>query len=80
MEKIVLVDKIEALIESGVVQVRTVTRIVEDGTVISQTCHRHCVAPGQDYSNESPEVQQACAALHTPERIAAYQALASGNA
>ena len=29
---------------------------------------------GQDYSNESPEVQAICAAIHTPEVIAAYQA------
>lgn len=74
LEKLTVVDKIEALMDSGVIQVREAIRIVEDGVVISETYHRHTIAPGQDYSGETAEVQQACALLHTPERIAAYQA------
>ena len=73
LEKQTVVDKIE-VIEVGVVQVRTATRIVEDGTVISQSYHRHCVSPGQDYSNEDAKVVAICAAVHTPEVIEAYQA------
>ena len=73
LEKLTVVDKIEVL-ESGHVQVRTATRIVEDGNVISQSYHRHVVAPGQDYSNEDARVQAICAATHTEEVIAAYQA------
>jgi hypothetical protein len=56
------------------VQVRTATRIVEDGNVISQSYHRHVVAPGQDYSGEDARVQAICAATHTAEVIAAYEA------
>jgi nucleoside-triphosphatase THEP1 len=73
LEKIVIVDRIEAL-ESGVVQVRTATHIMEDGKQISGTFHRHVVAPGDDYSKEDTRVQGICAALHTAEAIAAYVA------
>ena len=73
LEKIVVVDRIEAL-ESGVVQVRTATRIIEDGKQISGTFHRHVVAPGDDYSKEDTRVQGICAALHTAQAVAAYKA------
>jgi hypothetical protein len=73
LEKQTIVDKIE-VIENGCVQVRTATRIVEDGSVISSSYHRHVVAPGDDYSNEDARVQAICAAAHTAEVIAAYQA------
>lgn len=78
LEKQVVVDKIEVM-EVGVVQVRTANRIVEDGKIISSSFHRHCVMPGQDYSNEDPKVQAICAAVHTPEVIAAYQAIQEAN-
>lgn len=73
LEKQVVVDKIE-VIENGCVQVRTATRIVEDGNVISTSYHRHVVAPGNDYSQEDARVQAICAAAHTSEVISAYQA------
>lgn len=73
LEKIEVVDKIE-VIENGCVQVRTATRIVEDGNVISTSYHRHVVSPGDDFSNEDPRVQAICAATHSQEVIAAYQA------
>jgi len=73
LEKVSIVDRVEVT-ESGHVQVRVATRIVEDGNVISQTFHRHVVSPGQDYSAEDPKVQAICAAVHTPDVIAAYQA------
>ena len=78
LEKQVVVDKIE-VVEVGVVQVRTATRIVEDGNVISTSYHRHTIAPGQDYSNEDARVQAICAATHTAEVIAAYQAQQEAN-
>ena len=73
LEKQTTVDKIEVL-ENGCVQVRTATRIVEDGNVISSSYHRHVVAPADDYSGEDARVQAICAATHTAEVIAAYQA------
>jgi hypothetical protein len=76
IEKIEVVDRIEAL-ESGVVQVRTRTSIMEDGKQISGTFHRHIVAPGDDYSGQDARVQGVCAALHTAEVVAAYKAAQS---
>ena len=73
LEKQIVVDLIET-IENGCVQVRTCTRIMEDGKQISGTFHRHVVAPGDDYSAEDAKVQAICTAVHTPEVIAAYQA------
>jgi len=73
LEKQTVVDQIE-VVESGVVQVRTAIRIVEDGTVLSSSLHRHVIAPGDDYSNEDARVQAICAATHTAEVIAAYKA------
>jgi hypothetical protein len=73
LEKVIVVDRIE-VIENGSVQVRTKTAIMEDGQQISGTFHRHVVAPGDDYSEEDARVQAICAATHTPEVVAAYQA------
>jgi hypothetical protein len=73
LEKIQIVDRIEVL-ENGSVQVRTKTAIMEDGKQISGTFHRHVVAPGDDYSAEDARVQAICAATHTADVIAAYNA------
>ncbi len=73
LEKNIVVDQIE-IVESGCIQIRTKTAILENGQQISGTFHRHIVAPGDDYSAEDAKVQAVCAAVHTPEVIAAYQA------
>jgi len=73
LEKNIVVDLIEVT-ENGCVQVRTKTAIMEDGAQISGSFHRHVVAPGDDYANENSRVQAICAATHTPEVVAAYQA------
>jgi hypothetical protein len=78
LEKIIVVDRIE-VIENGCVHVRTKTAIVEDGQQISGTFHRHVVAPGNDYSQEDAKVQAICAAVHTPEVIAAYETMLEAN-
>jgi len=73
LEKKIVIDLIET-IENGCVQVRTCTRILEDGTQIGGTFHRHVVAPGDDYSVEDARVQAICTVVHTDEVIAAYKA------
>ena len=73
LEKQIVIDLIEA-IENGCVQVRTCTRVMEDGKELSSSFHRHVVAPGDDYSAEDAKVQAICAVIHTPEVIAAYKA------
>ena len=73
LEKIKITDRIEIL-ENGSVQVRTKTAIMEDSEQISGTYHRHVVAPGDDYSAEDARVQAICAATHTADVVAAYEA------
>ena len=73
LEKVAIVDRIEVL-ENGSVQVRTKTAILEDGKQISGNFHRHVVAPGNDYSAEDARVQAICAATHTADVVAAYEA------
>jgi len=73
LEKKVVVDLME-VVENGCVQVRTKTAILEDGKEISNKFHRHVVAPGDDYSAEDAKVQAICAATHTLEVVAAYEA------
>ena len=72
-------DKIEIVGVYKHVQVRTATVIKRDGVEISRSFHRHVITAGQDYSNETAEVQAICSALHTPEVIAAYEAHSTNN-
>ena len=44
------------------VQVRTATKVLEDGAVISQSYHRHVIQSGDDYSSEPANVQAICVA------------------
>ena len=74
LEKVISEDKIEIVGDYKAVQVRTCTKVLEDGTELSSGYHRHVVVAGQDYSNESAEVQAICAILHTDAVIAAYNA------
>ena len=74
LEKVISEDKIEIVGEFKAVQVRTCTKVLEDGVELSSGFHRHVVTAGQDYSNESAEVQAICATVHTDAVIAAYNA------
>jgi hypothetical protein len=73
LKKVISVDLVE-VVENGVLQVRTKTAILENGTQISGAFHRHVVVPGDDYSAEDAKVQAIAASIHTAEVIAAYQA------
>jgi len=74
LTKEVAVDKIEIVGDYKHVQVRTATRVLEDGVVLSSSYHRHVVAPDADISGETQEVQDVCNAVHTDEVKAAYAA------
>ena len=67
-------DKIEIVGDHKMVQVRTATIIERDGVEISRSFHRHVVAPSDDISGESAEVQAVCNALWTQEVKDAYAA------
>lgn len=67
------IDKIE-IVENGVVQVRQVTRILEDGQQLSQSYHRWTLFPGQDITDQEANVQAICNAAWTNDVKSAYAA------
>ena len=81
LTKETVVDKIEVL-EMGEVQVRTATRIKEDGTVLSSSFHRHVLEPSTkdsgswadtDISGEDARVQAICTAAWTDSVKTTFQ-------
>jgi len=73
LTKSVTADKIEVvtgqredddgnMVDVTSVQVRTATKVLEDGAVISQSYHRHVIQSGDDYSSEPANVQAICVA------------------
>ena len=55
LTKEVVIDKIEIL-ESGAVQIREATRVLEDDVVLSTSYHRHVLEKNADLTNEDPKV------------------------
>jgi archaellum component FlaF (FlaF/FlaG flagellin family) len=72
LEKQETYTKIE-VIESGQVQLRKTTKVLEDGEVISQAHHRSVVTPLDDISDLPENVQAVCNAFWTDELIANFQ-------
>ena len=81
LTKETVVDKIEVL-EMGQVQVRTATRVKEDGAVLSSSFHRHVLDPSTksgetwgdtDISGEDARVQAIATATWTSAVKTAYQ-------
>ena len=73
-----VIDKIE-VVENGSLQIRQVTKIMEDGKELSSSYHRWSFAPGDDVSDQPANVQAIAAAAWTPAVIAAYQAQIEAN-
>jgi hypothetical protein len=70
LTKEVSADKIEVVTTQDednndvtTVQVRTATKVLEDGEVISSSYHRHVINSGDDYSSEPTNVQAVCSAV-----------------
>ena len=81
LTKETIVDKIEVM-EKGQVQVRTATRVLEDGTQLSSSFHRHVVVPSvktgdtwgdTDISGEDARVQAIATATWTSAVKTAWQ-------
>jgi hypothetical protein len=68
-------DKIEVVGDYKHIQVRTATVIKRDDVEISRSFSRHVVAPNDDVTGESTEVQAICAVVHTDAVKAAYAAM-----
>jgi uncharacterized protein len=88
LTKETVVDKIEVL-EMGQVQVRTATRVKEDGAVLSSSFHRHVVVPSTktdetwadtDISGEDARVQAVATATWTDSVKTAYRAMIDAQA
>ena len=71
--KRIVIDKIEVT-EHGIIQVRTATRIMEDGVQLSQTYHRHCLSPGDDFTGQDERVSAIAKAAWTKDVIKAFKA------
>jgi len=76
-----VVDRIEVL-EMGQVQIRTATKVIEDGTELTRTYHRHVLDPSNkasgswadtDISGEATRVQAVANATWTDAVKKAYQ-------
>ena len=87
LTKELVVDKIEVL-EMGQVQVRTATRVLEDGVALSSSFHRHVVEPSTkasgswadtDISGEDARVQAVANATWTDSVKTAYQEMMDAN-
>ena len=88
LTKETVVDKIEVL-ENGIVQVRTATRVLEDGVQLSSAFHRHTLAPSiktdgswadTDISGEDSRVQAIATATWTSAVKTAYQEMVDAQA
>lgn len=73
LTKEVSIDRVE-IVDGGCIQVRQVTKIVEDGNVLSQSFHRWSLTPGQDLTGQPDNIKSIAEAAWTPEVITAYQA------
>lgn len=72
MEKVTVIDKIEIL-ETGHIQVRRATYLVEDGVRTLLGYHRSAYTPGSaDMAQEDDQVKAHAEMAWTPEVITAY--------
>tara|TARA_R110002020_G_scaffold9526_1_gene37389 strand:+ start:870 stop:1133 length:264 start_codon:yes stop_codon:yes gene_type:complete len=67
------IGKIEVVAPHKSVEVRTDTVIMEDGTELSRTYHRHVLQPNADISAENSEVQAVCNAVWTDQVKSDYE-------
>jgi len=65
--------KLEIIPPDNVIQCRRADIIEKDGVEVGRTYFRHVRYPGQDVSEDCPELQAVAAALWTPEVIARFQ-------
>lgn len=54
------------VLEDGQIQIRRITRIMEDGQELSKAYHRHCVDPTSDLSKEDDRTKLITGVLYTP--------------
>lgn len=78
IEKLITYD--HTISEDGKINVRKITRIVEDGVELSKTFHRHVVSVGDDIANEDRRTKQIInAIIADPDIQAEYAAMMADN-
>ena len=73
IQKQTTIDMVEVT-KNKAVQLRIKTIVLENGNQIGGSTTAKVIAPGDDYSAENDRTKAICAAVHTPEAIAAYNA------
>lgn len=63
--------------EGSFINVKRIDKVFKDDVVISESIHRHVLAPGDDLTNEDAVVIAVAKAVWTDEVIAAYKATLS---
>ena len=72
-----LVKKItfdQHITENGIIHVRQITRVLEDGKELSKSYHRTVVNPKDDVADKDDRTKKIASAIYTPEFIAEYDA------
>lgn len=67
------IDLIEVM-HNDVIRVRVKTSVLSNDEQIAESFEHRVIAPGSDYSGEDTKVQAICAAAHTADAVAVYQA------
>ena len=71
--------QLEIIPPFSIIQCRTCDIVEKDGVEVGRTYHRYTRSPGEDVSQDCPELQSVATALWTEEKIAAYQAYLSSK-
>lgn len=71
--KNIVIDSIEILPETGSIQIRQRTDIVEGNEIISSQNHRWVLTPGQDISDQEPIVKKVVDLFWSPKVIENYK-------
>jgi len=66
-------DKVE-VVQQGILQVRWIRRIYDDGSEIVKTYYRTSFFPGSDVSKQPKQVRDIAKAVWTKDVVAAYKA------
>lgn len=71
LDKRTILDQIEVR-KDGVIFVKELNQIVEDGVVLTSTPHRTVINPNEDITNAIDAVKKAASVFWTPEVIQEY--------
>jgi disulfide oxidoreductase YuzD len=62
------------ILPNGNIQIKQVTKILDDGVVIASNIHRSVVEPGEVVADKSKRIKDIAGAIWTPEIVAENKA------